>query len=245
MRYTSIAQWATDIGSTAKTYAGQLRAIRGHIAGAPHDPVADGNIIRIDKRKSEYRVYIYNRIERSADGRAKILGYPPESQAYSDYCEAYHIDTQIDAWDTQKTITISDAIARTYRAAWNEPHTTIDLGHGYRAIVTWNEDADWHYYAKSYGRPKNTYSNRRVDIYNRVEGKMLTIPVDRFSGDFLHDAIITAGKKLQLSWLTPDNIPTREQIIEKENQKPLNGRTKYSIGDITTWPFTTKTLGEK
>jgi len=34
------------------------------------------------------------------------------------------------------------------------------------ATITWDEETDWDYYAKSYNRPKSTYSNRRIS--NRI-----------------------------------------------------------------------------
>jgi hypothetical protein len=58
--------------------------------------------------------------------------------------------------------------------------------------VDWTEDTDWEYYAKSYGRPKNTYSNRQV-IFKTINklGKVveLSYPLTTFAGAFMEKAI--------------------------------------------------------
>lgn len=61
------------------------------------------------------------------------------------------------------------------------------------AGIHWDEETDWDYYAKSYGRPKNTYSNRRVVF--RTIGKLgqvetiYTYPLTSFAGNFMEKAI--------------------------------------------------------
>lgn len=59
--------------------------------------------------------------------------------------------------------------------------------------VSWSEDHDWNYYAKSYGRPKSTYSDRMV-VFKTIGklGKVETIftySLTSFAGNFIEKAI--------------------------------------------------------
>lgn len=59
--------------------------------------------------------------------------------------------------------------------------------------ISWDEDHNWDYYAKSYGRPKSTYFNR--EILFRSIGKLgketiiFTFPLNNFAGLFMEKAI--------------------------------------------------------
>jgi len=93
----------------------------------------------------------------------------------------------------KQSISLAAALEKKYRAAWNESKTYIALDKKYHLMITWNEEADWSAYSKSYGRPKNTYSNRRVELrwWDCSAGYWAakTFPVDRFSPGFLEKAI--------------------------------------------------------
>jgi len=143
-------------------------------------------------------------MERRADGRAAALGYPLHSEQWAQYAEAYRMNDLARAWAGDDTASLASALARTYTATWNTQYLPIKLGDDLRAKVAWDTESDWHYYARSYRRPKNTYSNRRVEIHHRFEKKILTIPVESFRGEFLRTALLSAAQKL--------NLP---QLIEK------------------------------
>lgn len=67
-------------------------------------------------------------------------------------------------------------------------------GYPVTALITWDEDHNWDYYSKSYGRPKSSYYNRCV-IFKSIEklGREKTLYTHNlinFSGDFMKTAII-------------------------------------------------------
>ncbi|NCB09317.1 MAG: hypothetical protein EOM73_14275, partial [Bacteroidia bacterium] len=61
------------------------------------------------------------------------------------------------------------------------------------ATIGWREDHDWDYYAKRYGRPKSTYSDRKV-LFQSI-GKLgqveniFTFDLNNFAGNFMEKAI--------------------------------------------------------
>ena len=59
--------------------------------------------------------------------------------------------------------------------------------------MEWDSESDWDYYAKSYGRPKNTYTNREV-VFKTIGklGKVVDVfsyPLATFAGAFVEKAI--------------------------------------------------------
>lgn len=95
----------------------------------------------------------------------------------------------------QKAISLSEALNKTFRASWDEPTTDILFGE-FLLHVAWDTDSDWNYYSKRYNRPKNTYSNRRVELLTFGPesiggGKIVDVyHVNAFRGPFLIDAIV-------------------------------------------------------
>lgn len=92
------------------------------------------------------------------------------------------------------SISFSSAIQRRYIASWGEKSTLIKFKkHKLYFRITWNEETDWDYYSKSYGRPKNYYSDRRVEMLKVDpfgETKVIgTYNLDTFQGNFLIPAI--------------------------------------------------------
>lgn len=66
------------------------------------------------------------------------------------------------------------------------------------AKISWSENHDWEYYAKSYGRPKSTYSDRAV-IFQTIGklGKVEEIfrfELASFAGNFMEKAIVAFFK---------------------------------------------------
>lgn len=60
------------------------------------------------------------------------------------------------------------------------------------ACITWSEEHDWEFYAKSYKFPKSTYCNRMVEFSTIVKGKVEIIfsyPLNAFSGNFMEKAL--------------------------------------------------------
>jgi len=95
----------------------------------------------------------------------------------------------------RKAISVKDALQKTYRASWNIASTKIKISQNVIAEVTWDEESDWNYYSKSYGRPKNTYSNRRVEFYffDTCAAEIVdlkTYPVANFQGNFLLNILV-------------------------------------------------------
>lgn len=115
----------------------------------------------------------------------------------------------------QRAISLSAALTRTYKASWGHGATYINFGpHVLR--ITWDETSDWDYYSKSYGRPKNTYTNRRVELLapsstGNYFAITKTYDVDKFAGKFLVEAIaaftgtakVAVPKKLRPVQLNP------------------------------------------
>jgi len=209
MKHKNIAEWAQGIGSKATTKKGQIRAIRKDIR----------DIQPIFEQKHYYRSREYGRtIEYIATCRAETLGYALVNPEYAAYCEAYKINDQINTWESMPSITLSDGFKESYVAAWNNYYPDIELGNDYRAVIAWDTNSDWDYYSKGYGRPKNTYSDRRVGIRHKFNGKILNIPVNTFQGEFLRKSLIQAAQKLALPWLIEAvrNIPTKKKRLTVE-----------------------------
>ena len=243
MKYESIEKWSRNLGSKANTKQGQIKAIHKYIKELK--PI-------FFRQKNYYCQTFGHTMEYKACKRAEILGYPPENPEYDLYSEAYQINDRVNAYSKRSIESLETALNKKYNASWDEKWTYINLGHDIIAIVAWNEHADWNYYAKSYGRPKNTYSNRRVEIHNKFEGEKLCIMVDSFQGEFLRKALIEAGQKLHLPWLIESIriIPTKkqQQIIELATPKTcykrvainnqgkfvsiFDGMTEYTLGEV-------------
>jgi 3-methyladenine DNA glycosylase AlkC len=94
-------------------------------------------------------------------------------------------------------ISIEEALDRTYVASWDRSYTSVRVDDSTIAMVAWDTESDWNYYAKSYRRPKNTYTNRRVEVsrfdYRRATTKRSVFPVESFRGNFLENIFIEAG----------------------------------------------------
>lgn len=256
---------AQSRGSTAKTLAGAKKYLATYMSSTSADCLR--GLRWTEDRQSQIRPVVTPRyyatrsdwdnrnIETRADRRAAILGYATTNRPeWDDYCEAYLLDRQITEWTTAQaqSISLPDALSRTYTASWDTPKTRIYLSANYCAIVTWTTASDWEYYAKSYGKPKNTYSNRRVEIYKKlVDTPVYVVHVDSFRGEFLRASIIEAGQKLQLPWLIEAvrAIPTRTQRLAEQLATPrpcykrvavrpdgtyvsiYDGQTTYNIGE--------------
>jgi hypothetical protein len=97
------------------------------------------------------------------------------------------------------SISLFRALDKTYRASWDEKSTLIEYKkHSMYFRVTWDEESDWEYYSKRYGRPKNTYSNKRVELLeiNKLGQLIKTAEynLNNFQGDFLYRAIFNLLK---------------------------------------------------
>lgn len=76
---------------------------------------------------------------------------------------------------------------RTFRLEHNNFPVTVTV------TVYWSEDHDWDYYAKSYSRPKSTYSDRAV-IFKSIgklgrEEEIFRFDLNSFAGNFMEKAI--------------------------------------------------------
>jgi hypothetical protein len=101
----------------------------------------------------------------------------------------------------QKSISLPEALTRTYKASWDSTATYIIFGQNILR-VTWDQKSDWDYYSKKYGRPKNTYTNRRVELLTSYSfgSPVKTYYVEKFIGPFIIDAIasFTGIKKIMV-----------------------------------------------
>lgn len=75
---------------------------------------------------------------------------------------------------------------------WRSAAKAFRINENTLAWVRWDEDTDWDYYSN--GKPKNTYSNRRVDFvtfdHKTARETVKTFPLENFAGDYLKKAII-------------------------------------------------------
>jgi len=187
----SLVDLAKSHGSTATTISGARRYLIARLSTL--SPILERNY---QSKKWQWDSWRSARIERAATGRARIMGLPMESSDWRMRQDAQSEDIErrnFANYYTANSISISDALCRTYTAAWDCGHTYIAISRGVVAVVRWDTESDWGYYSKSYGRPKNTYSNRRVDFCKIVDGKIAIVyshSVDSFRGNFLSDALL-------------------------------------------------------
>ena len=94
-----------------------------------------------------------------------------------------------------RAISLCEALNKSYAADWSNLYTYINFGDDLLRVA-WDTDSDWNYYSRRYNRPKNTYSNRRVELltfsYDGDSNGIKIVDVyhvNAFRGPFLIDAI--------------------------------------------------------
>lgn len=257
-----IADLARERGSSATTHAGAWRYLLTRLA-----PEHEG-IWAIDGDRGAYRRraecndlpgYARRRAEHRADGRARVLGYPESNPEYADYAEAYRRNEELARYQREyvaRAKPIADALVTTVSATWHGADLYVALPGGLTARVTWDVDSDWDYYAKSYGRPKNTISNRRVEVWRWTPEagleRVLAIAVEAFRGYWLRRVLLEVAQRLELPALTEAvrSAPTKSEREKQELMTPkpcykrvavrqdgayvsiFDGTTTYRLGEV-------------
>jgi hypothetical protein len=108
--------------------------------------------------------------------------------------------------------------------------------------ITWSEDHDWNFYAKSYGKPKSTYTDRAIEFQTIGKlGKVETIyrhELTTFAGNFVEKAIaafLKVGKVKVSKELKSIQLADFFSVVEK---KAINGYRLFErrIGELV-WDF--------
>lgn len=230
---------AQTAGSTATTRTGARRYLLAHLRVHPGIAHLDAPQ-RVRAQHQNNRAWRPEaRLTRRADGRAVALGYPASNPEYILYCEAYARNGQHQRYREDylsRALAIPAALGATITSSWDGSPMTIHLGAGRVARADWDTDSDWEAYGKSYGRPKNTYSNRRIDVYQWLPDTgiviILTVPVEAFRSHFLRRALIEIGQRLDMPSLveavrgTP--TPREGERLEQATPKPCYKRVAVS-----------------
>lgn len=225
MKYTRqhIIALAQERGSTATTHAGAWRWLMTHlqpehrgIQALDGDRGAYRRLASIHRRADWERAQIFRR----ADGRARVLGYPATNPDYADYVEAYRREEEHARYQREYVVrakSVPDALLTSVVATWDGAALYIALPGGLTARATWDVSSDWDYYAESYGRPKNTISNRRVEMWQWTPQAgikcILTISVEAFRGYWLRGALLDIAQRLELPELVEAvrSAPTKSE----------------------------------
>jgi len=177
-KFPSIAAWAASLGSKAKTDAGQRKAIFASLRRRPF----------------------------TQWGQKINSAYWPNTTPRADYYAAKQRTRQERLAEALSAGQPLPATRESVKIAGKTPIPILKLDIGeynrYAQVGEWyitlseNREYDYHYYAKSYGHPKVTVSDRTVHIRRVLpDGTMEVrdVAVDAWRGNYLLNALITAG----------------------------------------------------
>ena len=85
-KYANIVELAQSKGSTATTNAGARRYLLAHL---PKPHLLSRKNHNWNSSRWEWDRWTDTRMASRADGRARVLGYPAQSEQWAWYCEAY------------------------------------------------------------------------------------------------------------------------------------------------------------
>lgn len=125
---------------------------------------------------------------------------------------------------------------------WDLPTRDFYVSNNTIARITWSEESDWNAYSKSYGRPKNTYSDRAVKFitfdHKSATKEIKVFPLDTFAGQFMERALadfFNVGKVKVSKELKPIQL---NPIFSVQFIRSIGGVSVYSrsIGSIL-WDY--------
>lgn len=231
-KYTSLAQWAQELGSKANTKKGHRAAIRRHIAEII--PVFDRRYhgwydSRCSRAKYHQQCW-HSRAMRGACTLAASLGLPTRAEARKTlgWLPRTMSVEEWDRWSNAEEydgFTVSEYLKID---GYSESNRGVLLG-PWLVETSQEVTEDRGYYSKAWHRqygPKRTISDREI-TFTRAWGKgkrVLTYNLSTWSGDFVAKAIINLGLAPKAS-----KVPLRVRLNKAYDAKLITEKRGYKF----------------